>query len=518
MALFVKVICVFFVSFSLPAVPQKTGPTKRPVIFNIKYSTHDLKFGKNLEQVILQLKGKKINPNTAKKLHKSSLNSTAFKDFAPQAKRILGITKIKKSLSRFHQYCPIPSSQKNNPHPLYKKLNKGIDGNCRHIFINLMLKIKNKSNMNGKTLDYFKHALVFYLKSKNIRPLARYFKMVSSDSTLHRLISHYITDIYIKNRIKPHKRILSHMHINEKLTHHIQEVGLNDKKAHKYFVRELKKIVEQFKKMIVKEKYDEAQTFVDFALSFYDQNKRYIPQTLAWKIFLFAGKDFLYSKRRKKSVELFDYSLKLANNEDQRNESYFHLIWPHILDNDYKKAVKTIKKYKMMEKIPTFDSKIQFWMAYSLEQIGERQISRQLFNRLINNYPLHFYSIIALRRLERIDPVEAKKKIDENFYSPPSLDFLGIDNYTPLVINSIKRVLVWIELKQSRFLTHEIKNTIRTKKTDGLKDKVVQGKLSDGEFKKQLTMNITYLLTKKKKYLQTFKLLHGSLDGKKFRN
>ena len=441
MAFLAKIVSIF-ISFSVHAIPPQVNSTKAPVIFNIKYSPDDLKFGKVLEEALSQLKKNRINTYTAKALYKSSLKTIAFSDFKPQAKNILEITKIGSNLSKFHRHCKIPSSQE-NIHPLHTKLTQRINRHCRHIFIKIILK-KNKRDMDSHDLDYFRYALRFYLKNRDIKLLARYFKRIPSDSTLHRLISHYITDIYIKHKIKPHRNILSHMHINEKLTYHVQEVGLSDAKAHRYFVRELKKIVEQFKTMIVEKKYDQAQNFIDYALSFYDQNKRYIPKTLAWKIFLFAGKDFLYSKRRKKSVELFDYSLKLANDDEQKNESYFHLIWPHILNNDYKEAVKTIKKYKMMEKIPTFDSKIQFWMAYSLEQIGERQISRHLFNRLIDNYPLHFYSIIALRRLERVDAKEAEKKVEENFYSPPSLDFLGIHNYTPLVINSIKRLLVWM--------------------------------------------------------------------------
>ncbi|MCY4523233.1 MAG: hypothetical protein OXB84_00700, partial [Halobacteriovoraceae bacterium] len=201
MAFFIKIILIFTASFSALGVPQNISSTKRPVVFNIKYSSYDLKFGKNLDRIFKQLKEKKIKSRTARNLYNSSLKTVAFANFRADAKKILDITKIKKSILRFHKYCTVPDPSKKSMHPISQRLSKRINNYCRYLFISLMLKSKNKNNISNETLNYFKYALPYYLKNKNIRLLSRYFRMIPSNSTLHRLISHYITDIYINHKI-----------------------------------------------------------------------------------------------------------------------------------------------------------------------------------------------------------------------------------------------------------------------------------------------------------------------------
>ena len=359
----------------------------------------------------------------ANRLFRSSFQTEAFKDYRGMAKKIYDIAKIGNSLKRFHKYCEIPSKEKEKERSRssYPALKNALEDNlgyyCRRLFLTLLLKIKkkNQSEIGRQSLDYFKYALRFYLKKKNLNLLARYFKSLKEGSTLHRLISHYITDEYIAHNIKPHQKILSLMSIDEKITRHVQKVGLEDRGARKYFTHELGRVVRDFKNAMDEKDYYGAQTRINLALSFYKQNKQYIMPYRAWSIFVTSGKNFLYSGRLEKSLDIFKHALDLAQDTEQKNESLFYMIWPHILSGDSDSAVDTILKYEMIKNYDRYESKLRFWIAYTLNKNGQKKLAMELYRNLIDHSPLTFYSIIALKELNKDFSVEIQEKLIVSF-------------------------------------------------------------------------------------------------------
>ena len=481
---------------------------KEPVIFHVKYSQEDLVFGRTLDRIFEDIKKNRLNQKVAQRLYSASKKTTAFSDYKELAEALYKISRIGRK--DFHRSCSISMEEKESY--IQKKLKKAVIRHCRHLFIKMLL--KSKKNIDSKGLDYLKYALPFYLKGEDFALFIRYFRKIPSRSTLHRLISHYITDAYMENNIQPHQKILSRIKINAKLTRHIQKVGLDDKKRKRFFIREFRNILNKFKMMIDQKKYNLADMAINEALKFYDKNKKFISRTLAWKTFLFAGRDFLYNGKSEKSIELFRYSFELAEDKEQRYDSLFHMIWPHILEEEYEKSIVTMRKYKMLEKFIKLDSRLQYWMAHAFDKSGKNRFAEKLFDDLITYNPLSFYSIISLKRINEKDPKKVFKRIKTDFISSPSLDFIRIDSYTSRIKNSIKRLMVWLEVDQDEFSSIEVLGIVNTKKENGLKDQVFQKKLTEEEYRTQLTMNVTHLLTRKEKFLQTFKVLYGSLNAR----
>ena len=60
----------------------------------------------------------------------------------------------------------------------------------------------------------------------------------------------------------------------------------------------------------------------------------------------------------------------------------------------------------------------------------------------------------------------------------------------------------------------EINDIVNSQKDDGLRDKLVRNKLTEAEYKKQITVSLTYLLNSRRQFLHTFRVLHGSIISK----
>ena len=78
----------------------------------------------------------------------------------------------------------------------------------------------------------------------------------------------------------------------------------------------------------------------------------------------------------------------------------------------------------------------------------------------------------------------------------------------------MRRIALWSDLNEEALAYLEIKELVRARKGEVLKSNEIINELTHEEFKKIVTMNISKLLTSKKQFLQTFKVIHKSLVDK----
>jgi soluble lytic murein transglycosylase len=441
--------------------------------------------------------------------------SKAFKDYDKLLATLKPFLK-NKSLKgeNFHKVCFPKNFDSSNTPDLVKRSLKELDDYCRLSFLKNVTKKKLNSKITFKNLDYLKYSLPYYLKGQHRKAFIKYLSKINENSKLHKLISELMTEQYLENRFKPNSSHLKFIKISTELTNYVQSAGLRDSSEKNYFTKAFYAIKRELDREIKKNNIDLAFEKGQQLITFYDSNQQYIDDKRAWTSTLTAGKSFLYKKEPKKARFFFEYALTIATN-DKLDETIFQLLWTDILYGKYSQAVTTIEKFKLIKNFTKYNSKVKFWIAYTLYKNGEDELSKHLFTTLTESSPLNFYAIISYKKLLDIFDVEDKKKL-LNKYSEENLPKIPENNkYSKKFVSSLKRLSLWLELNLDSFSNNEISEILTRDPKFVFKEKK-NHTVDNKELRKHLIVKLVTMFTKEKKYLHSFKLVHQSLDKELF--
>lgn len=441
--------------------------------------------------------------------------SAAFQEYEPLVKTLMKFKKAKLSSEEFHTVCKPQSFDSGNTPDLVKRSYVHLDSYCRWKFLKNISKNKRSKSISFKNLDYLKYALPFYLKEKNKNNLASYLSKIDKNSNLHKLVSELMTEQYLENQLKPNSDHLKFITINNALTSYVQSAGLKDTSEKNYFTKAFYEIRADIKESIASEQFDLAYQRGHQLVSFYDSNKQYINANKAWLNILTTGKNFLYNQENDKARFFFEYALTISTN-DQLDESIFQLLWSDILVGKYKKAVTTIEKFQLIKNYTKYNSKVKFWIAYTLYKNGENELSKHLFTTLTESSPLNFYAIISYKKLLDIFDVEDKSKLLGKYTEEIKPKVPKNKKYSKNFISSLKRLSLWLDLNLDAFSNNEIAEIISRDSNYVFQDKRVASKVENKELRKYLIEKLVNLFTKEKKYLHSFRLVHNSLENEVF--
>lgn len=498
-----------FISYSAFAV--KTGTQT----FSIKTSKNDEKFARSFQQFYKKVKRKRLDYTAITLMDKRLKYSDAFQEYTPLVKTLLKFKKAKLSSDEFHNVCKPKNFDPKNTPDLVKRSYSHLDSYCRWKFLKNISKNKDSKSISFKNLDYLKYALPFYLKERNKNDLATYLSQIDKSSNLHKLVSDLMTEQYLENQLKPNSDHLKFITINNALTSYVQSAGLTDSSEKNYFTKAFYELRANVKDFIANEQFELAYQRGHQLVSFYDSNKQYINTDKAWLNILTTGKNFLYNQENEKARFFFEYALTIATN-DQLDESIFQLLWSDILIAKYKNAVTTIEKFQLIKNYTKYNSKVKFWIAYTLYKNGENELSKHLFTTLTESSPLNFYAIISYKKLLDIFDVEDKAKLLGKYTEEVKPNVPKNKKYSKNFISSLKRLSLWLDLNLDAFSNNEIAEIISRDSNYVFQDKKVANKVENKELRKYLIEKLVNLFTKEKKYLHSFKLVHSSLENEVF--
>jgi len=481
----------------------------------VSYSKSDRKFGLLIYEFNRNLKRNKINRSNVINLRNTHKKTSAFPTFKKLIKPIIQLSRIKNNTLKFSKSCNLTQIKDEDLSPIATKTKKLMNKYCRRLFINILTKQKNKSKITFSSLDFLKQNISHYLSGESHDLFVKYLKRIDENSNLHNLLSELITENYIQGQLTPRKQVLSQLKISPQLTTYVQEVGLGDQNASNYFNNEFMNIRNSYKKSLREEKYIEAQNSIEQLLSFYSENSIYISQKKAWIHFLTAGKDFLRKDRGIVAEKLFRYAHKISNSE-QNNEASFQLLWRYIYLKDYSSANNIIEEFKMIQNFSEFNSKVKFWISYTLLKIGEDELSEHLFTQLTKSSPLNFYTIISLKTLNNLKEKKQGQAIKKLYKKTSEDKNLTLKSYSPELLSSLKRLHLWLDLKYNNYSYKEVNNIITMNKSEVFANDKLKSDIQNDEVKKHLITNLIKLFNHENQYLHTFKLLHSSLDRKVF--
>lgn len=243
------------------------------------------------------------------------------------------------------------------------------------------------------------------------------------------------------------------------------------------------------------------------------------PQDRYWRKYIALGNDLLVIPSQKKAAEeLFKTAFTFAPQE-QQEDAPFYLLWPKLYHEDFKGALKIVQQHDLLSQYEHFSSRAQFWISYSIYQNKNKKLSGELFEKIINQHPLSFYSVLSFKLLYKKSPPEKQDQIfdllsisaPEGLGSALSLSSptFQAQNVTPQGQLLLKEVLLWNQLKNEPLLSDTLQRLFSL--TPSLFYQHAQHKNAE-QFFHELVQFLAKEMGDQKEYLHTFKMVYMALE------
>ena len=190
---------------------------------------------------------------------------------------------------------------------------------------------------------------------------------------------------------------------------------------------------------------------------------------------------------------------KVLTIPEDRNEILFSLLWPYIVKKEFNYASSFIRRNKMLDNFDKYSRRIRFWISYCLHQNGEKRVSRNLYGKIIKDFPLSYYSVLSVKKLRKIyTPDDNKLLFTKQRFKKSDKEKKGLGRNKHFE-NTIKRMIAWLEVKRIDFYNYELKNLMKISRP--------------GLFRSQVVYNLIHFLNHRQNHLQAFRLAVWSMEN-----
>ncbi|NOT79220.1 MAG: transglycosylase SLT domain-containing protein [Bacteriovoracaceae bacterium] len=501
----------FSVATASPNLNFSSTAMASDIPFKLNYSQNDYEYGKLLISFYSELQNSEFVPSTYKKIIALKNKDHSFKQLLPIIERIELIAAIKDSQDNFHTNCAIVAKPVNEfTDNLLQRMDIALDRLCRSIFLNKLQKISATATIEDRDLNYFKEASDFFVSGEGQTDLNSVLGALKKNKKEHEKLSNMLIAKFVELQTKPTSAILQNLHINLTLNLFLQNNLHLDSNSILYFQEEFNKNLKLSQELVEKGEYIQAKQQVISALNFYSKNKKFIDENIAWVRTTNTAKSFYYKGRDLDAVEIFALARTIAP-KTESSEANFYLLWPHLINKDFKSMKSVVSNYNLEKNFDTYDSKLQYWIAYSFYKNGEVKKANSYFNKIITTSPYSFYSIISLKELAAQNKNLSEEEILSKIISKNSPVEIKIDTASDSLKDALKRLAVWNELGHEKFATLEVRHIQSMDKSTALKDIALQKSILDPEFKEFIVLNLVRLLHSQEKYISSFKIFQESL-------
>jgi soluble lytic murein transglycosylase len=478
--------------------------------FKLNYSPVDYEYGKELITLFNDLSKNKLRTSSVNKFLALKTKDHSFKNLNPIIDRLSLIQKISDQDS-FYSNCAIdPRNSYEYTESLTQRLEITINKYCRYLYLQRMKQFSANINLSSRDLSYLKDAATFYITGESQSEVSAFLKHFSVNKTEHEKISNILIEKYVDLKTKPTSAILVNLHVSSILNRFLQNNLHLDSNSGTYFQEEFQKMVKESQESTDKGEYTKAKQIITSAVNFYLKNKNFIDDEKAWNGTTLAAKSLYYKGRDSDAIEVFSLARTIAPKAEQ-SEASFYLLWPHIINKDYKAMKTVIDKNNYEKNFDTFDSKLQFWISMSLLKTGDTKKATAYFHKIINSSPYSFYSIISLKELAGLNKGMSEEEVLSKLISKNSPAEFKMDVASDKLKATLRRLAVWNTIGHERFSTLEVRDLQTFTKDDSFKDKEFGKTVSANDHKEFIVLNLVRLLHSQEKYISSFKVFQESL-------
>lgn len=502
--------CYLSVAVANPNLNFASIAMAEDVPFKLNYSPVDYEYGKELIELYNELSKNELNPTTVKRVSAFKAKSHSFSHLNGMIDRLTSIASIKDQDS-FYSNCAIqPKAVNEFTESLAHRMDITLDKYCRFLYLKNMRKFSNNINFSTRDLNYLRDASAFYVSGESQSEVSAFLKHYKNNKIEHEKISDILIAKYIDLKTKPTSAILVNLHVSKILNQFLSNNLHLDNNTGSFFQEEFSRLIKESQELVEKGDFTQAKSQVIAALNFYTKNKKFIDDKKAWVSTTLAAKTFFYKGRDSDASEIFVLARAMAPKEEN-SEATFYLLWPHLINKDYKAMKSVVDKNNLEKNFELYDSKVQYWIAYSFLKTGDTKKANNFFHKIINSAPYSFYSIISLKELAAQNKGQSEQEILAKLISKDSPAEFKMDVASEKLKDALKRLAVWNSLRHERFATLEIRHIQSLEKNEIFKDPELAKTVSNNDHKEFIVLNLVRLLHSQEKFITSFKVFQDSL-------
>ncbi len=508
------ILSVFYLSVALatPNLNFANSAMAEEVPFRLNYSAIDFDYGKDIDLLFSELNKNQLKKKTVDSLSRYQNKAHSFSILNSSHDRLKAIMSIDNQDS-FYKSCTISSKNANAyTDSIADRINISIDKYCRYLFLKRLSELSPNINFSSRDLAYFKDASPFFTTGENRADLITFLKHFKTNPNEHEKLSNILIEKFIEFKIRPPSAVLTNLKVNSQFNKFLQNNLNLDDNSTTYFQEEFQRLSKNAQEAADRGDTQQAKTLITSAVSFYNNNKNFINTKKAWFETIRLGKTLFYKERDNDALDVFNMAKGIASKEDT-SETYFYLLWPHVVNRDFKAVKAVVDKHNLEKNFEKYDSKLQYWIAYSLLKTGDAKKATSLFNKIVETSPYSFYSIIALKELALLSKGSVSETdILSRLVSKNDPAEFSLDKTSGDLKDSLRRLSVWNKIGNERFATLELRYIQSLSKENTFKDSAFSKTISSQAHKEFLIMNLIRLLNSQKKYITSFKVFQDSLD------
>ncbi len=480
--------------------------------FRLTYSSLDLDYGKDVDRLVGELGKNQLKAQTVESLSKYHSKTHSFSILNSTYDRLKPILAINNQ-DNFYQSCVIVTKSVNTfTESIAARMNISIDRYCRYLFLKKLTNLSPNINFSSRDLAYFKEAAPFFSTGENHTDLVLFFKHFKGNPNEHEKISNLLIEKYIEFKIKPASSVLALLRVNPQFNKFLQNNLNLDDSSNSYFQDEFQRLAKYAQEAADKGDRQLAKTITRSAVGFYERNKNFINTHKAWFATVRIGKTLFYKGYDSDSIEIFNLAKTISSKEDS-SESFFYLLWPHLINKDIKAMKAVIDRNNLDKNFDKFDSKLQYWIAYAVLRSGDQVKGAAFLNKIISTSPYSFYSIISLKELALLNKSKlSETEIISKLISRDEPYDYPISRTSKDLKDSLRRLAVWNKIGNERFATLEIRYIQSLSKENTFNEPEFAKSVSSQAHKEFLLMNLIRLLNSEKRFLTSFKVFQDSLE------
>ncbi len=512
--LLLKIITFIFLTIQVSEASKTHKLTKKSILFNFKTSKIDKRLSREINSYIRHLNLFHYKKNNVKNILRLLKKSSAFSEFKKTFKWSTTIVKLTPKSTLFYKLCKrIPSKSSFEEKIIDLTLNY-----CNRRFLKT-ISSSRRNSFNEKQLLHLQENIETLISKKNNHDLSLFLSRIKSSPTYFNKVSTIINNYYINNYISPPKNILKVLNINDVLTQFIQENGVNIDSSKIYFSQEFQKIIKEVRKSIKKEDPEASKLKFSQAISFYQENKRYISNKYAWKKLTSIAKNYTRKNKHLLAHDCYQKILHTAG-ADQKDEAYFNLLMNSLQSKQPHMIKKTLNNFSYLESFSKHSLKLQFWVARALTKTGDQETALYLYKKISNGKTLNYYSILASREISRnITSHSLDKIIPKNLLASSHPQHLKKSSLSISFQRRLKRLNLWINLQMDGLIELESDDILAMRPNHIFKENIKKEHreyFNQSNLQKFIFQELITLYNERGKFLQTFKLVYKAVNSKTY--
>lgn len=476
---------------------------------NLSHADHVI--GEHMINIMKLTEKGYINKEVLTKVIRETEKSKHFAPFLLWLKSVLDISKLS-SMSELIIKCQ-KYTTRTETLPLERALERIAGNYCREKTLEAIGRdIDKNKKITDDAVQFIQLNLKSFLTKKNKKNFAYFLQSQSDKPDVLKKLSQEVTVFSVTHNIVPSQEILKDMLINEEITKLIQDKGFNPLQHQNVFYAEFGKLIESgYRTLESKPNEDKVKEQYHFLKNYFELNHDHLPQGLCLTRLNDFAKAVFRNGFKDLSRDMFKFIIK-KNNKEILEDAQFFYMWTYLNENDYKTALDIGHKYNLVKKFEKItDPRLKFWIAYSLEKIGETSNAIEIFEDVIVNHPLSYYGIMATKKLQILKPDSSAVAYYATNSKENSLLTLEHRDFNEDHLSSLVRLKAWARIDSQRLMKLELKRL----KLHSMPDLLVNHS-SDKQInlKSDLHLLNAKIIQESKNFLATFRYLYGVLDKK----